>query len=403
MNLELVAYAVFLNLMVSVLLVMVIYLMDLYEKEPLSNLACSYMLGMAMAACLIWMWSTVLPGEGGTLSSDVWFVPNSDSGRLVAQEFWVAYVQAGMFEELAKLLPMLFVIWRWKSFNEPLDGIVFAAFVGAGFEVYENVVYTVAHTYQPYHQSRLGLDADAFSQALAGTMLIRSFPGHVLFGIVSGYFLGMARFQEPGLRRVLLVVVAFVIAMLLHGTHNLLAAVNAAELWRAFGLFLIGGCVVLVARAIRISPFRERFEEFRARLLIAASKAGKGEHGEAVRGLESQLRQLVHEARYCTVDDMDTLIAQVDHAMRLTAVESGERPAIEVLEAAETADTVDPAEATRRGRSRLLAVLDVLRKRRRQRQRSLLKAGIAFFVFGGLALCLLCALQLPLLFAGGPK
>jgi hypothetical protein len=51
----------------------------------------------------------------------------------------------------------------------------------------------------------------------------------------------------------------------------------------------------------------------------------------------------------------------------------------------------------------LLAVLDVLRKRRRERQRSLLKAGIAFFVFGGLALCLLCAVQLPLLLAGGPR
>lgn len=55
--------------------------------------------------------------------------------------FWYAILAIGPIEELAKMLPFLFVIVRLRVFDEPLDGLVYAAFIALGYALAENLYY----------------------------------------------------------------------------------------------------------------------------------------------------------------------------------------------------------------------------------------------------------------------
>ena len=52
-----------------------------------------------------------------------------------------ALLGIGPIEELAKLLPFVVVIIRLKEFDEPLDGIIYASFIGLGYAAVENIQY----------------------------------------------------------------------------------------------------------------------------------------------------------------------------------------------------------------------------------------------------------------------
>ena len=52
-----------------------------------------------------------------------------------------ALLGIGPIEELAKLLPFVVVIIHLREFDEPLDGIIYASFIGLGYAAVENVLY----------------------------------------------------------------------------------------------------------------------------------------------------------------------------------------------------------------------------------------------------------------------
>lgn len=94
------------------------------------------------------------------------------------------FLVIGPCEELAKFAAVRFFIYRNREFDEPLDGIIYAAAAALGFASLENVFYVVD-----------------FSHGLAirwGMLGVRSFlalPGHVIFASMWGYALGRARFD----------------------------------------------------------------------------------------------------------------------------------------------------------------------------------------------------------------
>ena len=61
----------------------------------------------------------------------------------------------GPVEELAKLLPFLLIVIRLKAFDEPLDGIIYASFIGLGYAAAENVYYLEYLTLDRIDRSRL--------------------------------------------------------------------------------------------------------------------------------------------------------------------------------------------------------------------------------------------------------
>jgi RsiW-degrading membrane proteinase PrsW (M82 family) len=52
-----------------------------------------------------------------------------------------AILAIGPIEELSKLLPFVIVVLRFKALDEPLDGIIYASFIGLGYAAAENVLY----------------------------------------------------------------------------------------------------------------------------------------------------------------------------------------------------------------------------------------------------------------------
>ncbi len=87
-----------------------------------------------------------------------------------------AILVIGLVEEIAKFLPFWLVALRLRSFDEPVDGIIYGSFVALGFATHENIQY-------------LGLlEGPAILARAAAAPLV-----HILFASIWGYTCGHAR------------------------------------------------------------------------------------------------------------------------------------------------------------------------------------------------------------------
>ena len=129
----------------------------------------------------------------------------------VVSGVYTGFVVVGCSEELWKLLLLLLAVWKSREFDEYYDGIVYACFVSLGFACFENISYVFGQ--------------QAFSDALVtgSVRAVLSVPGHFLFGVMMGYYVALAKFDEGHRKGYLLM--AFVVPMLLHGTFDALLMV----------------------------------------------------------------------------------------------------------------------------------------------------------------------------------
>lgn len=168
------------------------YRKDRFDPEPRGLVLKIFLLGMLPvipAGLIEIVLFKVIPGlEGTTLAAIVL------SNLLII----------GPVEEIGKYL----VVRRWAlrhpAFNEPLDGIIYAAASALGFAAFENFFYL--------------LDNGAWLVLLRGPL---STLDHVLFSALWGYALGMATMQtDPGAAS-RLVRNGLVLAALGHGASNI--------------------------------------------------------------------------------------------------------------------------------------------------------------------------------------
>jgi len=163
-------------------------------------------------------------------------------GLFIASPVIMGVVIAPVVEEYGKFWVVRRFIYRDVEFDEPMDGIVYAASAALGLASFENVLYVFA--------------AYATSPSLAlGTVAIRaifSVPGHALFSSVWGYALGRAKFTAAQ-RRPAIIVRGLALAMVLHGIFNFLlfSADTFAYATAIFILVLIPGLWILLERNIR--------------------------------------------------------------------------------------------------------------------------------------------------------
>jgi protease PrsW len=88
----------------------------------------------------------------------------------------------GILEEFFKFLPFLLVIIKRKSFDEKIDGIVYASIIALGFASYENLHYLAY------------LDGFAlYGRAIASPLT------HTVFASIWGYFVGVAYIKGKSL------------------------------------------------------------------------------------------------------------------------------------------------------------------------------------------------------------
>ncbi|MCK9592071.1 MAG: PrsW family glutamic-type intramembrane protease [Methanoregula sp.] len=156
-----------------------VYRKDSYEPEPLHQVVRVFLLGafVVIPAALI-----ESPFPSGIITSSV---------------------VAPVVEELLKFSVVFFFVYRLPEFNEPVDGIVYAAAAGLGFAAVENIVYV--------------LDGGI---AVGIIRAVASVPGHMIFSCTWGFALGIAKFRSEPSARGGIITAGVAGAILLHGVFN---------------------------------------------------------------------------------------------------------------------------------------------------------------------------------------
>src|SRR5687768_11290282 len=103
----------------------------IYNPEPVKNLLISFFLGML----------AIVPAfiiETAVYS----YIPKNVVGILINSFFIIALI-----EEFGKFMVVRYFCFTRKTFDEPLDGIIYSVFVSMGFATIENIAYVSTHGY----------------------------------------------------------------------------------------------------------------------------------------------------------------------------------------------------------------------------------------------------------------
>src|SRR4051812_19640135 len=98
---------------------------DAYNREPKQNLLFAFLLGAVM----------IVPAA---ITEELFMRSFNNSITGVAA---TAFIVVALTEELVKFIILRFYAYRRKSFDEPLDGIVYSVVISMGFATLENIMY----------------------------------------------------------------------------------------------------------------------------------------------------------------------------------------------------------------------------------------------------------------------
>ncbi|HLM55639.1 MAG TPA: PrsW family intramembrane metalloprotease [Pyrinomonadaceae bacterium] len=189
---------------VPVYVTLVLWL-DRYEPEPAWMLATSFFWGALVAV----FFAIVINSLGVVVVGSVF-------GRETAA-LYGPVVSAPLVEETAKSVALFALFfWRRDEFDGVLDGIIYAAMVGLGFAMTENVKY---------------YSAAVLEQNAVGVFVVRGLFSpfaHPMFTAMTGIGLGLAAQTRGRLTKALAPAAGFVLAIALHAGWNA-SAVFAAR------------------------------------------------------------------------------------------------------------------------------------------------------------------------------
>ncbi|HMV07724.1 MAG TPA: PrsW family glutamic-type intramembrane protease [Cyclobacteriaceae bacterium] len=210
----------------GVAIALYIYLKDKHEREPISLLLISFFYG-ALSVLLTLIISMPL---------EIIMINKQSAAELFADAFF----KVALVEEFSKFVFIRFILFRNKNFNEPFDGIVYAAMVGMGFATLENILYV----YQ-------------FGIPTGIMRMFTAVPAHACFAILMGYYLGRAKFIHN--KKLYYSLLALISATVFHGLYDYFLFITFVPgIWIGAVVSLIVG-IILSRKAIKVhqaaSPF----------------------------------------------------------------------------------------------------------------------------------------------------
>jgi RsiW-degrading membrane proteinase PrsW (M82 family) len=190
------------------------YHKDRHLPEPLGNLLLAFALGMLGVGVSMALYQAMgligLRFDAGALADD------SPLGLLA-----YAVLVIGPIEETAKLLPFLVVVLRFREFDEPLDGIIYASFIGLGYAAVENWQYLDFLT-----------TIEAFARGFASPVV------HILFASIWGHWIARAHLAGEPVARAALAGLA--LAAGLHGLYDFIVILNPRNSLPIAALLIVG-------------------------------------------------------------------------------------------------------------------------------------------------------------------
>ncbi|HEY0699783.1 MAG TPA: PrsW family intramembrane metalloprotease, partial [Micromonospora sp.] len=188
--------------------------LDRYEPEPTRYLLLCFAWGASVATY-------------ASLNVNGWAADAFDSWGL--PDALVAVLVAPFIEELTKALgPILLFVFRRREFSGITDGIVYCGLSAVGFAMVENILYLGGHGY--------AAGADQYGPATGAQNVFAIFIvrilftgfAHPLFTSMTGVGLGIAARTADRRIRVLAPIAGLLVAMMLHGTWNLMPSLAVA-------------------------------------------------------------------------------------------------------------------------------------------------------------------------------
>jgi RsiW-degrading membrane proteinase PrsW (M82 family) len=210
---------------------MFIYERDKLDKEPFHLLIKSFFLGV-LSVFIAMLLESGAEQMGVAVSEDV-----LTSGLFA--------LIVGISEEGTKYAFLMWFAYPKKEFNEPFDGITYAVMIAMGFATFENIIYVVDGGIQ------IGM-----------LRMFSAVPAHGIFGILMGYFVGMAKFKHQHILSPLRMA-GLGTAILFHAAYDFCLFVTNIP-FLIIGSFLsLAVGVFLSVRAIHLhnrnSPFHKEF------------------------------------------------------------------------------------------------------------------------------------------------
>ena len=212
----------------ALLLCVLIYFLDKYEKEDFLPMLICFGLGILCG----------LPTFGiQALVAKTGIEDSNHLGLLLINVFIVV----AFSEELAKLVALIAYPYRKAFFNEPMDGIIYTMMIGMGFAAVENVIYA----------NKFGME----------TILVRAFtavPAHAIFAVVMGYFVGLSKFVEAKKKQYILR--GFLLTVFIHGLYDFFLLQEYYDWLMVFGLVTIVLGIILSWKLIQVHRERSPFK-----------------------------------------------------------------------------------------------------------------------------------------------
>ena len=167
---------------------------DRHLPEPPGNLVLAFLLGAGSFYLGISMYWAL---EFVDLRLDAYGMVETNLGGLFAYSLIVI----GGIEELAKMIPFLLIILRFKAFDEPIDGMIYGSFIALGFASVENINHVGFVTI-----------GEAWARGFAGPVV------HMAFSSIWGYYIGSTFLCGKPITRVVITCLAF--TAILHGLYD---------------------------------------------------------------------------------------------------------------------------------------------------------------------------------------
>jgi RsiW-degrading membrane proteinase PrsW (M82 family) len=170
------------------------YHKDRHLPEPLGHLLLAFAFGVLAAGLSQGLYLALEPFG---LRYDAGFLADTNTLGLLAY----ALLAIGPIEELSKLLFFVLIVVRFEEFDEPLDGIIYASFIGLGYAAIENWQYLD-------YLTPLQATARGFASPVV----------HIAFASIWGYLIGRAYLAKKSV--VAATLIGLAIAAALHGMYD---------------------------------------------------------------------------------------------------------------------------------------------------------------------------------------
>ncbi|HES58027.1 MAG TPA: PrsW family intramembrane metalloprotease [Firmicutes bacterium] len=194
-----------------------VYIRDKYDREPLRRVLIVFFIG-----CL-----SVIPAA----IYESLFLVNPEWGLWGIA--FTTFCVVALSEEVVKYWTLRFAAVTHPSFNEVYDGIIYAVAASLGFATVENILYVFFS------------GSEGWFVAVLRALL--SVPGHALWGVMMGYYVGQARFTADPRRKRMLVWTGIGTAIFWHGLYDYFAFGIEVVTDQVALLFLLGLVGVVAA------------------------------------------------------------------------------------------------------------------------------------------------------------